>query len=80
MKEVILENNNYRVIKQTVTYSDLERKEVVKYIRFKLQEKIFFFWKTIVTHPYLLDNRDNNSRGLTIYINLFRCIVSVKIF
>lgn len=80
MKEVIIKNNNYRVVKQTVSYPDLEREHPVTYCRYKLQERMFFFWRTIVTHPYLSDNETNNSRGLAIYTNLFRCIVSAKIF
>lgn len=79
MKEIILKNETFRVVKETVTYNNLDRTEVVSYCKYKLQKKGLLFWKTIITHPFISVNDSILKQARYSYINLFRCLNSAKL-
>lgn len=77
MKEVILKNNLYRVIREEKTYHNNDGSSVTFY-RHKLQKKSFIFWRTIVTHPYL-EKGDCDGKAYNVYHNLFVVIKSATV-
>ena len=75
MKNIICKNKNYRVIKEEVIVPYINEEEKYIHYRYKLQKKGWLFWKTIVTHPYILTNK-LEEKSLHVYMNLYKCINS----
>lgn len=74
MKEIILENKKFRVIKEEDNFIDTDG-SIECYFQYKLQKKGIIFWKTIVSHnPYLAGSDDD--KIFRVYKNLFNVLTS----